>query len=391
MQDNQGLLLKVATNLNRDRVLIVAGESSGDLHGGNLALRIKALRPELKLYGIGGPRMREAGVDTFVDIARLAVVGIWEVLAHFKDIKDAFDRAKKALVEDRPALLVLIDYPDFNLRLAKVAKEAGVPVVYYVSPQLWAWRRGRIKNMARLVRKMLVVFPFEEQIYKEAGIDCTFVGHPLLDTLGDVPDRAALAGRYGLDPEKPVLGLLPGSRRKELSYHLPVMLKAYGLLKQKLPGLQAVLPVASALGPKDFEIYMGGYDGVKLVENDTEGVMSLMDAAIVASGTATLQTALYKKPMVIMYRLSPLTYRIGKALIKVKHIGMVNLIADEEVVPELIQDQASPENMSSLIFKMFCDKAYYTEVVRKLEAVCIKLGGPGASARAAEEVVRLIG
>jgi lipid-A-disaccharide synthase len=380
----------VAKN-NSNKVLIVAGESSGDLHGGNLAAEIKRLRPGIELSGIGGSWMRKAGVDTFVDISRLAVVGIWEVLAHFKDIKGAFDKAKEALYNAPPALIVLIDYPDFNLRLAKVAKKAGVPVVYYVSPQLWAWRRGRIKTMAKLVRKMLVVFPFEEKIYKEAGMDCTFVGHPLLDTVHELPGREVLAGRYGLDPGRPILGLLPGSRKKELSYHLPSMLKAYGILKEKLPGLQVIIPVASTLGLDDFGPYMEGYKEARLVEHDTEGVMALMDTAIVASGTATLQTALYKKPMVIIYKLSPMTYHIGKRLISVKYIGMVNLIAGEEVAPELIQDAATPENMSSLIFKMFCDKDYYGEVVEKLGRVCEKLGGPGASARAAEEVVKLVG
>jgi len=371
--------------------MVVAGEASGDLHGGNLAAEILKLRPDVELSGIGGRMMREAGVNTLVDASNLAVVGIWEVLAHFKVIKEAFDTMKAVLHDDPPDLIVLIDYPDFNLRLAKVARDAGVPVVYYISPQVWAWRRGRIKTMAKLVGKMLVAFPFEEGIYREAGIDCRFVGHPLLDAMVESPGREALSVRFGLDPGRPVLGILPGSRRKELAFHLPVMLKAYRQLKEKMPELQGVIPVADTLTLDDFRPYMEGYDDVVLVERDTPGVMALMDTAVVASGTATLQTALYKKPMVIIYRLSPITYHIGRMLIKVKYIGIVNLIADEEVVPELIQDKATPENITSLIFKMFCDKAYYTGIVDELDGVRVKLGGPGASARAAKEVVGLIG
>ena len=370
---------------------MVAGEASGDLHGGNLASAIKALRPDVELSGVGGSNMRAADVDTLVDISSLAVVGIWEVLAHFKDIKAAFDKIKKILLHDPPDLLVLIDYPDFNLRLAKVAKKAGVPVVYYISPQVWAWRRGRVKTIAGLVRKMLVVFPFEEKFYRDAGVDCAYVGHPLLDEVKDAPDRKTLADRLGLDPDRPVLGLLPGSRHKEISFHLPVMLESYRILKARIPELQAVIPVANTLKADDFKGYLAGSEEVKLVEGDTAGVMGLMDAGIVASGTATLQTGLYGKPMVIIYKLSPLTYRLGRLLIKVKHIGLVNLVADEEVVPELIQDDASPERISSLIHMMFCDKAYYAGLADKLSGVRERLGGPGASMRAAKEVIELLG
>jgi len=374
---------------NNQKILIVAGEASGDLHGGNLAKEIIRLRPDIELVGMGGSFMRQAGVDTIIDNAELAVVGIWEVLAHLKVILRAFNTLKQLLINDPPALIVLIDYPDFNLRLAKVARKAGVPVLYYISPQVWAWRRGRVKKIAGLVDKMLVAFPFEKEFYDNAGLDCTFVGHPLLDAIKEMPDRKTLAARFGLDPERPIFGILPGSRRKEISFHLPVMLNAYQILKEKIPGLQAVIPVASTLVQGDFTAHMEGFGDVKLVEGDTDSVMALMDAAVVASGTATLQTALYGKPMVIMYRLSPLTYHLGKMLIKVDHIGIVNIVAGREVSPELIQDMATPENISSLIFKMFYDKAYYGLMVENMEYVKRKLGGPGASARAAEEVVRL--
>ncbi|MBI5190006.1 MAG: lipid-A-disaccharide synthase [Nitrospirae bacterium] len=371
--------------------MMVAGEASGDLHGGHLAHALRRLVPDIRISGMGGAEMRKAGVDTLVDNAGVAVVGIWEVLAHFGEIKKAFDTLKDRLRNDPPALIVLIDYPDFNLRLAKVAKDAGVSVVYYISPQVWAWRRGRVRKIAKLVRKMLVVFPFEEKFYKESGVDCAFVGHPLLDEVTAAESRDTLAAKFGLDPARPVVGLLPGSRRKELYFHLPVMLEAFDILKKKVPGIQAVLPVAGTLGLSDLGPYMAGHGEVKLVEGDTPGVMSLMDAGMVKSGTATLQTALHKKPMVIIYRLSPLTYQIGRRLIKLKNIGMVNLIAGGEVVPELVQDAATPEAISSCIYKMICDKTYHAEMVARLEGVCTKLGGPGASARAAAEIAGLMG
>jgi lipid-A-disaccharide synthase len=380
----------VARNGNT-RIMLVAGEASGDLHGGHLAESLKTLRPDLELFGIGGLNMRKAGVSTLVDISTLAVVGIWEVLAHFKEIKGAFDRMRDIIVSDPPDMIVLIDYPDFNLRLAKVAKKAGVPVVYYISPQVWAWRRGRVKKIAGLVRKMLVVFPFEKEFYDGAGVDCVFVGHPVLDEQPETRDRKELSTAFGLDHARPVLGLLPGSRKKEVSFHLPVMVEAYKRMKASMPELQAVIPVADTLDMESFGPYISGIEDVKLVSGDTNGVMTLMDCAVVASGTATLQVGLHNKPMVIMYRLSPLTYRIGRLLIKVKYIGLVNLVLGGPVVPELIQDEATPENISSFVSRTFTDERYRQEMIEKLKDIKSKLGGSGASMRAAQEIVRSLG
>ncbi len=367
--------------------MIIAGEASGDLHGGKLALALKRLRPGIDIFGMGGEAMRGAGVRTLQDISALAVVGIWEVLSHLKDIKAAFNLMEETIINERPDALVLIDYPDFNLRIAARARKAGVKVVYYVSPQVWAWRRGRIKHIARVVDRMLVVFPFEEALYKEAGVNCSFVGHPLLDEEPETRPKDELARRLGLDPQRPVVGLLPGSRKKELHFHLPVMLKALSLIKEKMPDIQAIISVAPTLSAEDFKDYLKGYEDVRLIQNDFSGVMSLMDAGVVASGTATLQTALRQKPMVIIYRLSRLTYRLGRMLISVPFIGMPNLVAGSEAVPELIQHDASPERISSLILKMFYDKAYYCGIVRSLGCVRNKLGSGGASERAALEVL----
>ncbi len=387
--------MKLAEKPSGKRIMMVAGEASGDLHGGNLARAIKRISPDTVLFGIGGAGMRRAGVDTLVDNARIAVVGIWEVLSHFGAIKAAFDRMKRILQDDPPDLVVLIDYPDFNLRLARVAKAAGVPVAYYVSPQIWAWRRGRVRKMKGVVDKMLVLFPFEKEFYDRAGVPCCFVGNPLLDEQKVSASRGELAARFGMDPDRPVLGLLPGSRSKELHFHLPVMLEAWGMLKKEIPELQCVIPVAGTLRPSDIRPYMeaAGTDvsEIRLVENDTESIMELMDAAVVASGTATLQVALHRKPMVIIYRLSHITYAIGRMLINVENIGMANLVAGREVVPELIQYDATPEKIFSLINKMFCDKAYYGKIVGELDTVREKLGGPGASERAAREVMGLVG
>ena len=372
------------------KIMIVAGEASGDMHGAGLAREIKKLVPDARLFGMGGSGMRAAGVETLVDISGVAVVGISEVLAHFREIKSAFDRLRTALYEDKPKLIVLIDYPDFNLRLAKEAKKAGVGVVYYVSPQVWAWRRGRIKTIARLVDRMLVLFPFEADMYKAAGVDAVFVGHPLLDTPAESRSRNELADAFGLDASRPIVGLLPGSRRKELAYHLPAMLGAYRVMKAAMPGLQAVVPVADTLTPADFAPYMAGYDDVRLAGGDPDGVMALMDAGVVASGTATLQVALHGKPMVIIYRLSPVTYALGRLLIRVKNIGLANLVLGYEAAPELIQGRATPGNISALLSRMICDKAYGEAMGGKLGTVRGRLGGPGASQRAAMEVVRLL-
>ena len=371
--------------------MIIAGEASGDLHGGNLARALKRLRPGLDIFGMGGEMMREAGVRTLQDISALAVVGIWEVLTHLKDIKAAFKLMEEAIINERPDALVLIDYPDFNLRMAAKARKAGVKVVYYVSPQVWAWRRGRIKHIAKVVDKMLVVFPFEEALYKEAGVKCTFVGHPLLDEEVETRGRDELVRGFGLDPHRPVVGLLPGSRKKELHFHLPVMLAALSLIKEKMPEIQAIIPVAPTLSLADFKNYLSGNEEIRLILHDFSGVMSVIDAGIVASGTATLQTALRRKPMVIIYRLSKLTYWLGRMLISVPFIGMPNLVAGKETVPELIQHEASPERISSLILKMFYDKAYYGGIVSGLDEVRRKLGGPGASERAALEVLKEAG
>jgi lipid-A-disaccharide synthase len=373
------------------KILIIAGEASGDLHGGNLAKALLALKPDLNISGMGGKMMREAGVNTLQDISRLAVVGIWEVLTHLKDIKAAFGLMEETIVRERPDAVVLIDYPDFNLRIAKKARAAGVKVVYYVSPQVWAWRKGRIKNIAKVVDRMLVVFPFEEALYREAGVKCSFVGHPLLDEEAETRSKEGLTNKFGLDPQKHILGILPGSRRKELHFHLPVMLKAFSRIKDTMPDVQAVIPVAPTLSPDDFKEYLTGSEDVRLINDDAPGVMTVMDAAIVASGTATLQTAIKGKPMVIIYRLSSVTYWLGRVLISVPFIGMPNLIAGYEAVPELIQGEANPERISSLILKMFYDKAYYGDIVRNLALVSEKLGGPGASERAASEILEEAG
>ncbi len=370
--------------------MIVAGEASGDLHAGRLAASLRAARPDLGIFGMGGENMRRAGVETLVDIADVAVVGLWEVLAHFPDIKRAFGTLERAICERKPDLVVLVDYPDFNLRLAAKAKAASIPVIYYISPQVWAWRRGRVKTMARLIKRVLVIYPFEEQIYREAGVDCVYVGNPLLDEPSDSRSREDLAATHGLDPARPILGLLPGSRRGEIARHLPVMRDAFRLLRRRLPGLQGVVPVAPTLRRSDLEGHLAGEPDIVLVEGDTAGVMRMSDAAAVCSGTATLQTALQGTPLVIIYRLAWPSFLIGKLLVRTEAIGLANIVAGKRVAPELIQGAFTPGRLADELAPFFEDPARRAETRALLADMRQRMGAPGASGRAAAAIVEFL-
>jgi lipid-A-disaccharide synthase len=370
--------------------MLVAGEASGDLHAGHLAESLLRARPDLRLFGMGGETMRRAGVETLVDIADVAVVGLWEVLAHFPEIKRAFGTLDRALRERKPDLVVLVDYPDFNLRLAARARAAGVPVVYYISPQVWAWRKGRVKTMAGLIRRMLVIYPFEERIYREAGIDCVYVGNPLVDAPPDARGREELAAAFGLDPGRPILGLLPGSRRGEIARHLPIMRDAFRILSRRLPGLQGVVPVAPTLRRGDLEAHLAGEAGIVLVEGDTPGVMRVSDAAAVCSGTATLQTALQGTPMVIIYRLAWPSYLVGRLLIRMEAIGLANIVAGRRVAPELIQGEATPARLAAELAPYLEDPVKAAVTRDMLADLRARMGDPGASDRAAASILELL-
>ncbi|MFQ5949300.1 MAG: lipid-A-disaccharide synthase [Nitrospiria bacterium] len=385
------------------RLLIVAGEASGDLHGGALAEALFKKNPSVQIIGFGGDAMRRAGVDVRFDIERLAVVGLLEVFLNLKSIVQAYRYALQ-LLREGVDLLVLIDYPGFNLRLAKSAKQLGIPVVYYVSPQIWAWHSGRIKTIAERVDQMLVILPFENEIYEAAGIPCKFVGHPLLDEVNRLGmpfsahhsseekslKRAYLAEK-GLDPAAITIGLLPGSRRREVLALLPAMLRGMERLAKEFPGLQILIPVAPSL-PSGLihDLVRSCPLPIRWVEGEIYEVMRVSEVNVVASGTATLQGALAGTPMVIIYRLSWVSYQIARWLIRLKSVGLANIVAEAPFIPELIQKDASPFRISEEVGRLLKDKAAREKMRQGLKEVAGRLGTAGASDRAASVISRLM-
>ena len=372
--------------------MIVAGEASGDIYGADLANEAVKLAPDLQFFGIGGARMRDAGVDTLVDSAEMAVVGLVEVIKHFDVISSAFRKLKQIILNNPPDLLILIDYPGFNLRLAKVAKKAGVKVLYYISPQIWAWRQGRVKKIAALVDHMAVILPFEAPFYEQAGVPVTFVGHPMLDLVTVTMDQPAAAASFNLDPSRRIVGLFPGSRRNEIERLLPEIIAAAVILKGRFPGIQFILPLASTLRREDIEplLAAAGLE-VTITRERIHEMIRSCDAVISVSGTVTLEIALVGTPMVIIYKLAPLTYQLAKRLVKVPNIGLCNIVAGETVVHELIQDQASPAAIADEVGTLLTDQTYHATIVHKLAAIRSKLGQGGASVRVAHLALTLCG
>ncbi len=371
--------------------MIVAGEASGDNYGAELSKAALCINPELSFFGIGGSRMREAGVETLIDSADMAVVGLVEVLRHFGVISAAFRKLRKILLTDPPSLLVLIDYPGFNLRLAQIAKKAGVKVLYYISPQIWAWRQGRVKKIARLVDRMAVIFPFELSFYESAGIPATFVGHPLIEMVKVSADRRSAAENMGIDPSKRTVGLFPGSRHGEITRMLPLIMDTAKLLKERFPDIQFLLPLASTLELCDVApLIKGKKIDVKIVQGNIYELIRAIDAAISVSGTVTLEIALVGTPMAIIYKLSPITYQFAKRLIKVDNIGLCNIIAGKTVAREFIQNGATPENIASEIGKILSDKEYSASIRKEFELIRQKLGEPGASRRVAGLLIDML-
>ena len=366
------------------KIMIVAGEQSGDLHGSNLVRAMHRIDPDLRFYGIGGRKMREAGVELIADAADMAVVGLTEVVGKLGMILGVMRRMKLALKKLKPALLILIDYPDFNLRLGKAAKKDGVRVFYYISPQIWAWRKGRIHKIKEVVDKMAVILPFEEQVYRQVSMDVSFVGHPLLDVVKTKYARQEALSKFDLQDGITTVGLLPGSRKGEVSTLLPVMLKAARILMQSRPPVQFVLPLADALD-RGFVEEMIRQESVpvRVVPNEIYDVIGVSDIVVVASGTATLETALLGTPMVIIYKVSPLSYYVGTKVINVTHIGLANLIAGKTIVPELIQDDANPNRIAAEVIGILADESRMQRIKEELNQIREKLGSPGASEKAA--------
>jgi lipid-A-disaccharide synthase len=370
-------------------LMIVAGERSGDVYGAGLAAALRERLGAIEIFGCGGDAMRRAGVETTVDAHSVAVAGIVEVVSALPRVYRAF-RALLAEVERRrPQLAVLIDFPDFNLRLAKRLKRHNVPVVYFVSPQVWAWRPGRIKQIKANVAKMLCIFDFEEEIYRKAGVPVEYVGHPLVDLVRSSLSRDDFFTQTRLDPATPTVALLPGSRQKEVSHNLPPMLDAATRLTATRR-IQFVIPVAATLDPQWLEStlleFYVGRATVRTVAKATADVLQHSDVAVVASGTATLEAALCARPMVVVYRVSPLTWLVGKLLVKVPFYSMVNLLAGRPLVPELMQADFSAQNVAAQVEYLLDHPEAHAAMARDLSALRLRLGPGGALGRAAQAV-----
>lgn len=381
------------TNQGKKKVMIVAGEASGDLHGANLVRAMLAMNPDLDFYGVGGPKMKEAGVRCLADAATMAVVGLTEVFSKLTIILGIMKRLKRSLIEEDPALTILIDYPDFNMPLARAAKKRGARVFYYISPQVWAWRRGRIKQLRQCVDRMAVILPFEAEMYHQAGMDAVFVGHPLLDAVKTKYSRQEAMPKFGLQEGKTVIGILPGSRPSEVVKLLPAMLAAAGLIKQDLPTVQFVLPLADTLDRNNVEEMIHPCQeklNLKVIGNEIYDVLAVCDAAMVASGTATLETALIGVPMIIVYKISLITYIMGRIFVNVDHIGLANIIAGKTVVPELIQHDANPPRMAKELLAILTDGERKNRIKQELAGIREKLGAPGASQRAARLAMEML-
>jgi lipid-A-disaccharide synthase len=371
------------------RLMIVAGEASGDKHGAKLVRSLRALRPELQfdLFGAGGDEMRAAGVDTLVDAREVAIMGALEVARALPKFIRVFRRLREAARDRRPSLVILIDWPEFNLRLARRLTRDGNRVVYYISPQIWAWRGYRINTIKRYVEKMLVILPFEKDFYERRGVHVEYVGHPLLDSIRVTSSRHKLCERHHLDPAKPIIALLPGSRHSELKYILPPLLKTVQLLNQSEYQLQFILPLATTISRKEILAQTDLIKNLRTIENDTYGALAAADLAIVASGTATLEAAIIGTPLIIVYRASSLNWRVFWPLIKVPFVGMPNLVAGRQIAPELLQDDLNPQCLSSMIIEMMTDHARLRRMRADLADVRGKLGEANASERAAREIL----
>ncbi|MBI3784804.1 MAG: lipid-A-disaccharide synthase [Deltaproteobacteria bacterium] len=368
-------------------ILLIAGEASGDERGAELVEALRRLDASLQFAGVGGQRLRQAGMQILVDTASIATMGLVETFGTIGRVVGAYRRLKRFLRQQQPALVVLIDYPEFNLFFAKQAKKLGIPVFYYISPQVWAWRSGRVRKIAQRVDRLGVVFPFEEQLYNFNGRTlANFVGHPLLDVVHATCSREDTCRRHGLDPNRPLLAILPGSREKEIRALLPAAMEAARLLRAE--GWQAAIALAHTLTVDDVRAALDGKaPKIPTIPDDTYNLVNAADAAFVASGTATLETALLGRPMVIMYRVSPFTFALARRLVRVGYIGMPNIILERRVFPELLQNDVTPEKLVAALHDV---RARQNEMTAALRELRNKLGEPGAAERAARLVLDLL-
>jgi lipid-A-disaccharide synthase len=370
--------------------MISCGEPSGDLYAAELARRIRIHEPAAAITGFGGQRLKAAGASLLGDFSGLSVTGLLEVARLLPRTYAMYRRLVAAARRDRPDVLVAIDFPDFNFRLAAAIKRLGVPIVYYISPQLWAWRPGRMNTMRALADRVLVIFPFEEQIYRDAGVPVQWVGHPLLDVMPPPQPKAALEAVLGLSASAPTVALLPGSRPNEVGAILPGLAAAAGRIRARVPEAQFAVARAPHISD-DLLAPLGSIRGARpiVLDGRADELLQVADVALVASGTVTVQAALHECPMVVVYRLSPLTYRLGRPFVRVNTFAMANLVAGSRVVPELIQHDFTPERVAAEALDILTNPARATEMREDLRKVRVRLGTPGASDRAAQAVLEV--
>ncbi|CAD6880446.1 Lipid-A-disaccharide synthase (EC 2.4.1.182) [Methylomonas albis] len=373
-------------------LLFSAGESSGDQHAANMFLELQQHCPTIRGIGMGGSKMRQAGVDVRYDSAGIGVIGLVEILKHYGEASRALSLLKQIVADEKPDLVVCVDYKEFNLRLARFAKSQGVKVLFYVSPQVWAWRPGRVKTYGKAIDMMAVIFPFETQYYEAENVPVRYVGHPSVDKVHPQRSRSEDFDVFGLDPNRPVVGILPGSRGNEIKRILPVMLAAAAILKAQRPELQFVLPQADSISDAELTAHLDNCSvAIHVVKQQPYDAIQCCDAVLTTSGTASLEIALLGVPMVIVYRLAAFSYWLGKRLVKIPFIGLPNIIAGKSVVKELIQEQLTPENLAAEILQLLGNGDYRQRCISELQAVKRQLGDGGGSKNMALLALEMLG
>lgn len=373
------------------KFLIIAGEDSGDLHGASLAENIFKSEPGVYISGIGGQRMKACGVDILFDIKSMGIMGVTEIFGKIHIIREVLKKIEENLTKDPPDAVILIDYPGFNLKIAKIAHKLNIPVIYYICPQIWAWAPKRIKKIAAWVTKAIVIFDFEKSLYEKAGIPVEFVGHPLLDTIKIETDRETALKYFNMEDAKRIVTLMPGSRMSEIKYHMPVLIQTANFILKKLPHTKFIIPCASTI---NMEV-LGGYivkSGlpIKVIKGKNYDVLNVSDFAVVASGTATLEVAYFEKPMIILYRTSFLNWFLSRIFMITPYFGLVNILAGEEIVPEYLQYEINPEILAEHVILALTDKGKYANIQSELKKIKNRLGPPKAASRAAEIIIKQV-
>lgn len=377
--------------MSQKSIVVITGEASGDAHAGRMIAELKQLMPEVSVRGFGGENMRKAGAEIMVDFSELAVMGLIEVLKRYRHIKNIFNQLVDELKKNKPDLLVLVDYPGFNLKLAKQAKKIGIPVMYYISPKVWAWRAGRVKTIKRYVDKMVVLFPFEVPIYENAGVPVACVGHPLVDAVKDTLTTKQAKIKMGLKLNRRAIGLFPGSRRSEIENLLPVMLDAAERIQQRNINVDIVLPLAPGID----EVYLNSIlakspVSVKVVNDKFYDLTAACDAIVAASGTVTLEIALLGVPHFIAYRVSPMSYRILSRLVKIPYVGLCNIVTGKPLILELLQDDVTVDRVEKELMALLTEQTSKNTAEKIRKQVLAALGPSGGARHAAKEVISML-